>query len=275
MVSKHGRLNIGRQCALLGLSPSTYYYTPRPENTWRQELKRKILDEYADHPMYGSPRMTEALRRKGEDIGRGLIASLMREMGLRSVLPRPRLSLPARGAQRFPYLLTGIDIVSPNQVWATDITYLFVAGHFVYLVAVIDWHTRKVLAWRISNTLTEDFCLAALDEAVALYGRPEIFNSDQGSQFTGEAFTGRLLALGIRISQDGKGRCIDNIRVERFWWSVKYECTRLHCFATVDQLRKAVSAYISFYNTERPHQALSYATPDERYTSQQIDRKAC
>jgi|TARA_B100000315_G_scaffold36784_1_gene31397 putative transposase len=223
----------------------------------------KLIDQqYLTTPFYGSRRMTVWLQRRGRPVGRKRVQRLMRIMGLQAIYRRPRTSLRALGHKVYPYLLGGMEITRPNQVWATDITYIPMARGFLYLVAIIDWHSRYVLSWRLSNTLDADFCVEALEEALSK-GKPEIFNTDQGSQFTGEAFTGLLKQHGVRISMDGKGRYLDNIFVERLWRTVKYEEVYLKAYSNGREAKVGLDTYFHFYNTQRPHQALGYRTPAE------------
>jgi putative transposase len=218
--------------------------------------------QYLKTPFYGSRRMTVWLRTQGHQVNRKRVRRLMQVMGLEAIYRRPNTSKPAPGHKVYPYLLRGLEINRVNQVWATDITYIPMAQGFLYLVAIMDWHSRYVLAWRLSNTLDVDFCLEALEEALSK-GQPEIFNTDQGSQFTSEAFTGRLLAQGIQVSMDGKGRCMDNVFVERLWRSIKYEEVYLKAYQNGTEARRGIGAYLAFYNQERPHQALGYRTPGQ------------
>ncbi len=259
----HGELAISRQCALLGLPRSTYYYQPVERDPQELELMRRIDETYTCFPFYGSPKMTAHLSRTlGQPINHKRVERLMRVMGLRAVAPRKGLSHSAPQHKKYPYLLRDLPIVRPNQVWASDITYIGLAGGFLYLTAVIDWFSRYVLAWRLSNSLDTSFCVETLDEALRL-GCPDIFNTDQGVQFTSGAFTKRLEESGIRISMDGRGRCFDNIFTERLWRSVKYEEVYLCEYADPPAADKALGAYFRFYNTQRPHQSLGYRTPQE------------
>jgi putative transposase len=260
----HPELSVRRQCELLGLSRSSLYYEAAPETQENLRLMRLIDREYTEHPFLGSRRMAVWLAGLGEAVNRKRARRLMRLMGLEAVYPRPKLSLGGRGHKVYPYLLRGVKIGRPDQVWSTDITYVPMAQGFMYLAAVIDWYSRYVIAWRLSNTLDGSFCLEMLGEALAL-GRPEVFNTDQGVQFTAEAFTGRLLSAGVQVSMDGRGRCLDNIFVERLWRSVKYEELYLRCYGTVPQLSEGLGRYFPFYNEERPHQSLGYRTPAEAY----------
>jgi putative transposase len=227
-------------------------------------LMKRIDKEYTDRPFFGSRRMTVWLQGQGHAVNRKRVQRLMRLMGLEAVYPRPKLSAPGAGHKVFPYLLRDVKIERPDQVWSTDITYIPMPYGFMYLAAVIDWYSRYVIAWRLSNTLDGSFCLEMLDEALG-QGRPEVFNTDQGVQFTAEAFTGRLLSAGVQVSMDGKGRCLDNVFVERLWRSVKYEEIYLRCHETVPALSVGLEKYFPFYNEARPHQSLDYRTPAQVY----------
>jgi putative transposase len=260
----HPALSVRRQCALLGLSRSTLYYQPAAETEENLRLMALIDRQYTDRPYFGSRRMTAWLRQGGHQVNRKRVQRLMGLMGLEAVYPRPKLSAPGSGHRVFPYLLRGVKIERPDQVWSSDITYVGLPGGFMYLAAVIDWYSRYVICWRLSNTLDGSFCLAMLDEALST-GRPEIFNTDQGAQFTATAWTGRLEAAGVRVSMDGKGRCLDNVFVERLWRTVKYEDVYLRCYETVPALQGGLGRYFSFYNHQRPHQSLDYRTPAAVY----------
>lgn len=253
-----------RQCQLLGLSRSSLYYEPAPETVENLRLMRLIDAEYTAHPFYGSRKMTRWLVQQGEAVNRKRVQRLMRLMGLEAIYPKPRLSLAGRGHRVYPYLLRGVSVVRADQVWSTDITYVALPKGFMYLAAVIDWYSRFVVSWRLSNTLEGTFCLEMLDEALGR-GRPEVFNTDQGSQFTAEAFTGRLERAGVAVSMDGRGRCLDNVFVERLWRTVKYEDVYLKGYETVPELDGGLGRYFAFYNEERVHQALGYRTPAEVY----------
>jgi len=260
-------LSIRRQCELLGINRSVLYYTPRGPNGSDLVAMRLIDEQYTRTPFYGVERMTAWLQRTGIVIGHNRVRRLMRLMGLEAIYPKPRLSLPGDdNSRKYPYLLRGLKIERPNQVWATDITYVRLWQGFVYLVAIMDWYSRYVLSWALSTTLDVDFCLEALREALAI-ARPEIFNTDQGSQFTSGAFTGVLEDAGVAISMDGKGRVFDNIFVERLWRTVKYEEIYLKDYQDVDESRRGIGVYFRFYNQERLHQALGYRTPAEVYFS--------
>jgi putative transposase len=264
---KHSRLSIQQQCALLGLARSGYYYAPRPVSALNVRLMRLIDEQYLRAPFYGAPRMTAWLRRQGYAVNPKRVSRLLRVMGLAAVVPRRRLSVSDDKARRFPYLLRDLKIVRPGQVWAADITYIRLQRGFMYLVAILDWFSRYVVAWEISLTAEADFCVTALRRALR-QDQPEIFNTDQGCQFTSIAWTGVLESAGVRVSQDGRGRVFDNIMVERLWRSVKYEEVYLRDYVTAQDARRNLARYFAFYNHERPHQALDYATPAEIYTGQ-------
>jgi putative transposase len=246
----------------LGLARSSVYYQPVAPSALEAVLKRRLDELYTAHPFYGSRRMTAVLQREGYAVNRKRVCRLLQELGLQAIYPKANLSEPHPGHRVYPYLLREVPIVCPNQVWSSDITYVRLAHGFAYLVAVIDWYSRQVLAFRLSNTLDGAFCLECLEAALAL-GQPEIFNTDQGSQFTSAAFTGRLEAADIRISMDGRGRALDNVFVERLWRSVKYEDIYPNGYATLTAARQGLTRYFAFYNGERPHQALKYRTPAE------------
>lgn len=269
MIDRHHKLSVVRQCALLGVARSSLYYRPRGDSEEELALMRRIDRIFTEHPVYGSRRVQAVLCREGQPLGRRRIRRLMRKLGLWAVGPRRDTSRPHPAHSVYPYLLRGLKVERPNHVWATDITYIPMAKGFLYLVAILDWATRRVLAWRLSNTLTTDFCVAALEEAITRYGAPEIFNTDQGCQFTSEAFTGVLKAHGVRISMDGRGRCHDNIFVERLWWTVKHEWVYLRPAANGIEQKKSLAAFFDWYNRRRPHQALGWKTPDEAYFGQQ------
>jgi len=262
----HDELSIGRQCELLGMSRSAYYY--RGAGASAQDLERmRIIDEvFTRHPYFGARRLRDELNDRGDPVGRDHVRTLMRVMGLEAVYPRKRLSLPDRGNRVYPYLLRQLVIDRPDQTWATDITYIRLRHGFAYLVAVMDWYSRYVLAWELSMSLEGGFCVAALKAALeSASGGPEIFNSDQGSQFTSEAFTKVLLDRGIRISMDGRGRAFDNIMIERLWRTVKYEEVYLKDYGNFFAARESLEEYFSFYNDERRHSALDRKTPSAAY----------
>lgn len=256
-----------RQCELAGVARSTVYAPHLYSEPDEQEvtLLAAIDAEYTRYPFYGSRKMTVYLRGRGHRINRKRVQRLMGLLGLAGLAPGPSTSGPHPLHKIYPYLLRGVAVTRPNQVWSTDVTYIRLARGFVYLVAVIDWYSRKVLAWRLSNTLDSGFCVDCLEQALQAYGIPGIFNTDQGCQFTSDAFTGVLLAHGIRISMDGRGRALDNIFVERLWRSVKHEDVYLKGYVSVPELLLGLTEYFVFYNTERTHQSLDYRTPDEVY----------
>jgi len=264
---EHPCLSIRQRCELLGLNRSSYYYAPQPEDKYNQLLMNLIDVEYTRHPFYGSPKLLACLKRMGHDINIKRVKRLMRLMGIRAIYPTANTSKPAIGHKIFPYLLSGIKIVRPNQVWSADITYIRMAYGFLYLVAIIDWYSRYVLSWKLSNTMDKEFCLEALREALRS-GKPDIFNSDQGGQFTSDDFTGILLDRNIQISMDGRGRALDNIFVERLWRSVKYEDVYLNNYEVPQEAHAGLGVYFNFYNNERPHQAIDYQTPAEVHFSQ-------
>jgi putative transposase len=244
----------------LGLNRSSLYYEPASESAANLRLMRLLDGQYTACPFYGSRRLSAWLVQQGEAVNRKRVQRLLRIMGLEAIYPKPRLSVPGRGHRIYPYLLRGVPIERPDQVWSTDITYVPLASGFMYLAATIDWYSRYVLAWRLSNTLDGSFCLEMLDEALSR-GRPDVFNTDQGVQFTAEAFTGRLLSAGVAVSMDGRGRCLDNVFVERLWRTVKYEDIYLHGYETVPALEQGLIRYFAFYNQARLHQALDYRPP--------------
>lgn len=261
----HPDLSVARQCQLLAVRRSSFYYKPKPVTPEDLELMRLIDEQYLKTPFYGSRSMTKHFRRLGHKMNRKRVQRLMRLMGIEAVYPRPKTSKPHPEHKIYPYLLRNLNIDRPNQVWAADITYIPLKRGFMYLVAVMDWYSRKVLAWRLSNTLDADFCVSALEEAIRLYGRPEIFNTDQGSQFTSHAFTRTLEDNNIQISMDGRGNFRDNIFIERLWWTVKYQYLYLHAFNDGAELRQGLRDWFRFYNQERFHQSLDDKTPDEVY----------
>jgi putative transposase len=271
---EHSRLSIVRQCELVSISRSGFYHRPAGETALNIELMRLVDAQFLETPWYGARQMVRHLRREGYGVGRKRIRRLMAKMGLAPIYQRPRTSTPHPEHQVFPYLLRELVIDRPNQVWCADITYLPMRRGFLYLVAVMDWATRKVLSWRVSNTLDVEFCLEALEQALARFGRPEIFNTDQGSQFTSPRFTGLLQQAGVRISMDGRGRWMDNVFIERLWRSLKYECVYLHAFETGSELRAGLSRWIGYYNVGRPHSALEGWTPDEAYRVARRERVA-
>lgn len=262
----HPTLSIRRQCALLGLNRSSWYYQPAGESEGNLALMRLIDEQYLRTPLYGWPRMTAWLQQQGHAVNSKRVRRLMRLMGLQAIYPQPNTSRPARGHRRYRYLLNGVTIVRPNQVWSADITYVPMQHGFLYLVAIMDWFSRYIVAWRLSNTLEGYFCLDALHAALQ-HGQPEIFNTDQGTQFTATAFTSTVEAAGIRMSMDGRGRAFDNIFVERLWRTIKYEHLYLMDSTTVPELEHGLRDYLRFYNHERLHQSLGYRTPAAVHTA--------
>ena len=265
MITRKSGLPVTRQCQLLNLNRSTVYYPPRPVSAEDLRLMRRIDEMYLQRPFYGSRRLRDWLQDEGITVNRKRVQRLMRQMGLVAIYPKARTSKPGKGHKVYPYLLRNLSIDRPNQVWATDVTYIPMAKGFVYLVAIMDWYSRKVLSWRLSNTMDTEPCVAALEEALARYGSPEIFNTDQGAVFTSEDFTRVLKQAGVDISMDGKGRWMDNVFVERLWRSVKYEEVYLKAYETVAEARASIDTYFEFYNSERRHQSLNRQTPDQFY----------
>jgi putative transposase len=261
----HRRLSIVRQCALVSISRASFYRRPASESPENLELMRLIDEAFLEMPWYGARQMARHLRRLGWCIGRKRVRRLMQKIGLAPIYQAPKTSAPHPRHKIYPYLLRHMTIERPNQVWCADVTYIPMRRGFLYLVAVMDWASRRVLAWRLSNTMEADFCVAALEEAIARYGRPDIFNTDQGSQFTSFAFTNTLRDAGIRISMDGRGRWMDNVFIERLWRSLKYECVFLSAFETGSEARAGIGRWIGYYNADRPHSALGGKTPDEAY----------
>jgi len=260
-------LSIVRRCELLGLRRSSYYYEPLPESAENLELMRRIDRQYMRTPFFGSPKMTAWLRQETDEaVNHKRVARLMRLMGLQAAVPGPHTSRKHPAHPVYPYLLRGLEITHPNQVWSTDITYIPMVYGFLYLVAIIDWFSRYVLSWRLSNTLDTGFCLEALDEALK-QGRPEIFNTDQGAQFTSEDFTKAVKDAGMKISMDGRGRALDNVFVERLWRTVKYEEVYPGDYGDGREAYAGLARYFPFYNLERPHQSLGYRTPYEVHTA--------
>jgi putative transposase len=263
----HPDLSIARQCELVSIARSTFYRRPAPETPLNLALMRSIDEQFLETPWYGSRQMTRHLRRAGHDgVGRKRVRRLMRRMGLVPIYQRPRTTEPNPEHRIYPYLLRDMAIDRPNRVWCADITYMPMRRGFLYLVAVMDWASRKALSWRISNTMDVAFCVDALEEAMACFGKPDIFNTDQGSQFTSSGFTAVLSAAGVRISMDGRGRWMDNVFIERLWRSLKYECVYLYAFETGSELRARLAKWIGYYNARRPHSSLGGRTPDEAYT---------
>jgi putative transposase len=265
----HAEISVRRQCELLGVSRAGLYYQPMGESEENLQLLRLLDEQYTRAPFYGSRKMTEWLRSKGFTVNRKRVSRLLAILGIEAVYPKPKGSQPGEGHTLYPYLLSGVKVSRVNQVWSTDITYIRMAQGFVYLVAVMDWFSRYVLSWSLSLTLELDFCVEALQSALRR-GHPEIFNSDQGSQFTSEQFTGELRAREIAISMDGRGRCMDNIFIERLWRSLKYEEVYLKDYASVPEARAGINGYFRFYNHERLHQSLDYRTPAALYRDRAV-----
>ena len=265
MIDREHDLPLVRQAALLKLSRSSLYYKGRPVTAATLAIMRRIDELHLDYPFAGSRMLRDLLRGEGVEIGRERVARMMRRMGVVAVYRRPNTSKPGPGHKIYPYLLRGLTIDRPNQVWAMDITYIPMARGFVYLAAVVDWFTRRILSWRVSTGMEVDFCLEAVEEALAKHGRPTIFNTDQGSQFTSAAFTGLLLENTIAISMDGRGAWRDNVFVERVWRSVKYEEVYLRAYNSVAEARASIGRYLDFYNRKRPHSSLDARTPDQAY----------
>ena len=265
MINREHDMSITRQAKALGISRSSVYYKSLPVSVEDLELMRRIDELHLDYPFAGSRMLQALLKREGRSIGRRHVTSLMRKMGLEAIYRRPNTSRPAPGHKIYPYLLRTMKVENPNQAWAMDITYVPMAKGFVYLAAVVDWFSRRVLSWRLSITMETDFCIEAVEEALMKHGKPEIFNTDQGSQFTSAEFTGLLKTHDIKISMDGKGAWRDNVFVERLWRSIKYEEIYLHAYASVKDARVAIGRYLAFYNGLRPHSSLDRQTPDEAY----------
>jgi putative transposase len=265
MIDRRHKLPISRQADVVGISRGSIYYRPRPVSTADLKVMRRIDELHLEYPFAGSRMMRDFLVAEGIEIGRDRVITMMRRMGIEAIYRKPNTSKPAPGHKIYPYRLRGVAVTRPNHAWAMDITYIPMARGFVYLAAVIDWFSRRVLAWRISITMEVEFCLEAVDEALARYGKPEIFNSDQGSQFTSIDFTGLLLKNGITISMDGKGAWRDNVFVERLWRSVKYEEVYLRAYDSVSEARGSIGRYLDFYNRKRPHSSLGKKTPDQAY----------
>ena len=268
MIDRGHELALTRQAKLLKLSRSSIYYRPRPVSPADLAIMRRIDELHLDFPFAGSRMLRDFLRAEGVEIGRQRVARMMKRKGIEALYRRPNTSKPAPGHKIYPYLLRGLAVARPNQVWAMDITYIPMARGFVYLAAVVDWFSRRVLSWRVSITMEVGFCLEAVEEALARHGRPEIFNTDQGSQFTGQDFTGLLLDNAIAISMDGKGAWRDNVFIERLWRSVKYEEVYLRAYDSVGESRASIGRYLDFYNRKRPHSSLDARTPDRAYFDQ-------
>ena len=266
--TQHPRISTKRQCHLLGLPRSTYYHRPEPTPVDELKLMRLIDETYTAYPSFGSRQMTRWLRRQGYRINRKRVRRLMRLMGLEALYPKPNLSRANAQHRVYPYLLRHLTVDRPNQVWSTDITYIPIQGGFIYLCAVIDWYSRFVLSWELSNTLDASFCVTAVRRAMAKYGTPEIFNTDQGCQFTSEEFTAPLLAAGVKLSMDGKGRALDNVFVERLWRTVKWDEVYVKSYHSMIDAQDNLAKFFRFYNERRPHSAFGHGTPGEAYRQQ-------
>jgi putative transposase len=274
MIDPEDKLSIQKQARLLKISRSSVYYKPQTFSEDELKLMRAIDELHLEHPFAGSRMLRDLLERDGVHVGRRHMRTAMRRMGIEALYRKPNTSKPAPGHKIYPYLLRNVEVTRVNQVWSTDISYIPMKRGFVYLVAVIDWFSRRVLSWKLSITMDVSFCLEALDEALSEYGKPEIFNTDQGSQFTSEAFTGRLKQEGIAISMDGKGRWCDNVLIERFWRSIKYEEVYLHAYESVSEARSRIGQYIQFFNHRRPHSSLQAQTPDQVYFNRAPEQRA-
>ena len=268
MIDRTHDLSITKQAAALNISRGSVYYLPRPVSAADLALMRRIDELHLEFPFAGSRLLRDLLAAEGSKIGRRHVATLMKRMGIEALYRRPRTTKPEPGHKIYPYLLRGVAITRPNQVWAMDITYIPMARGYVYLAVVLDWFSRRVLSWRVSITMEAAFCVETLEEALAKHGKPEIVNTDQGSQFTGTAFTGVLIKNGIAISMDGKGAWRDNVFVERLWRSVKYEEVYLRAYDSVSEARASIGRYLDFYNGRRPHSSLDGTTPDHAYLNQ-------
>ena len=265
MIDRDHGLSVAKQAKVLGISRGSVYYLPRPVSPADLAVMRRMDELHLDFPFAGSRMLRDLLRQEGIAIGRRHLATLMKRMRIEALYRKPNTSKPAPGHKIYPYLLRGMTIARPNQVWCMDITYVPMARGFVYLAAVVDWFSRRVLSWRVSITMEAGFCVEALEEALARHGKPDIMNTDQGSQFTGHDFTSVLLAAGIAISMDGKGSWRDNVFVERLWRSIKYEEVYLRAYASVAEARTSIGKYLAFYNGRRPHSSLDQQTPDQAY----------
>jgi putative transposase len=274
MIVREHDLPITKQAKVLGISRGSVYYLPRPVSVTDLEIMRRLDRLHLEFPFAGSRMLRGLLSAEGYKIGRRHVKTLMKRMGIEALYRRPRTTQPGPGNKIYPYLLRGTEVLRPNQVWAMDITYIPMARGFVYLTVVLDWFSRRILSWRLSITMEAAFCVEALEDALARYAKPDIFNTDQGSQFTGTAFTGVLIHHGIAISMDGKGAWRDNVFVERLWRSIKYEEVYLRAYDSVSEARESIGRYITFYNGRRPHQSLDGATPNQAYFNQLSFRSA-
>ena len=269
--TNHPRLSIVRQCELVRISRSSFYFEGKGESFLNLQLMRVLDEQFLETPYYGYRQMTRHLKRQGYCVSRKRIRRLMRKMGLTPIYQKPRTSEPHPEHRIYPYLLRDVPIERPDHVWCADVTYIPMRRGFLYLVAIMDWYSRKVLAWRLSNSLDASFCVEALEDALQRFGPPAVFNTDQGSQFTSQDFTQLLKDAGVKISMDGKGRWMDNIFIERLWRSLKYECIYLHAFETGSETRQGIGRWVSHYNQDRPHSSLDDRTPDEAYHGIELD----
>jgi putative transposase len=274
MIDRQHDLSITKQAEALGISRSSVYYLPRPVPAAELAVMRQMDELHLEFPFAGSRMLRDLLNQDGIKIGRRRVTTLMKRMGIEAVYRKPNTSKPAPGHKIYPYLLRGMVVDTPDKVWAMDITYVPMARGFVYLAAVVDWFSRRILSWRLSITMEAGFCIEALEEAIARHGRPEIFNTDQGAQFTGHDFTGVLNKAGIAISMDGKGAWRDNVFVERLWRSIKYEEIYLRAYDTVSEARASIGRYLTFYNSRRPHSSLDRQTPDQAYFNRRLQTAA-
>lgn len=265
MIDRSHGLSVAKQAEALNISRGSVYYLPKPVSQADLAIMRRIDELHLDFPFAGSRMLRDILNADGVAIGRRHVATLMKRMGIEAIYRKPNTSKPEPGHKIYPYLLRNVAVTRPNQVWATDITYIPMARGFVYLAAIVDWFSRRVLSWRVSVTMEVDFCIEALEEAFARYGKPDIFNTDQGSQFTSAAFTGALIKNNVAISMDGRGAWRDNVFVERLWRTIKYEEVYLHAYQSVGEARASIGRYLGFYNTRRPHSSLDRQTPDQAY----------
>lgn len=267
MIEQSNKLSLSRQCRLLGVPRSSYYYRGNPQLLEEDELMMQAIDRiYTEEPAYGNRRMMDALRDLGYKVGRNKVRSLMSAMGIEAIYPKPRTTKPGKGHKKYPYLLRGMEIDTPDQVWSSDITYIPLGNSHVYLTVVMDWASRYILSWKLSNSMDEAFCVECLDEALETSTKPGIFNTDQGCQYTGQSFTAILRNHGIKISMDGRGRALDNVMVERFWRTIKYDDIYIRCYETMPELHRGIEAFIAKYN-RRKHQTLGMS-PEEKYFGQ-------
>lgn len=273
LVEENLYFSISEQCQWYGVGRNSYYYAPKTKKDLYSTLKQQIREKYTKDPSAGSRRITAALNRDGISVRRALVRRLMSEMKIKGIIPKRNLSIPRIEAQKFPYLLKNLKVERPNQVWSTDITYLKTPSGFMYLTAVIDVYSRKIMSWELSNNMTKDFCINCYKKAVKAYGAPEILNSDQGSQYTSAEYVETVLSSGALLSMDGKGRCLDNVWIERFWRTIKYDYLFLYEHKTTLELYSGIKSYLNYYNSERGHSSLGYLTPDEAYLQLNVNFK--